>query len=377
MSLMPGRSLIKKASTLAPKIWQGSGHLFREFLFQQLLLFLGLLACGFTAGYLQHGYWPVAEKPFPLAGVQVPIWHLVWMGAWTGFTLALVGQAAGLFALPYTTSVLQFNNPHVSPTMLVLTLFNPVGALLGFRRIGQWNLDLAAAVCAGGFFGGMIGPFIRATVLSNDSVFRGTLGLALTVFAVQLCYRAVFYYRLSGSGFGARLTAVDDRAASEGRPPRFVLATTSRTLWRVAIRFGREERDLSNLALFAAGGGVAVFSSALGIGGGFLLVPIMGMVWRLPIYVIVAATIPYTLALSLAAIFTFDIILPLMGVPAIAPEWSWGLFCAAGGVLGSWVASKTQIYMPEHLLELMLGAATGLCGSLYMLSALVPLPFKL
>jgi uncharacterized protein len=361
---------------VALKVWRCSGHIFRESLVQQLL-FIGLLACGSIAAYLQHGYIPGAEKPFPLAGVQVPIWHLVWMGVWTGYTLALVGQAAGLFALPYTTSVLQFNNPHVSPTMLVLTLFNPVGALLGFRRSGQWNLDLAAAVCAGGLLGGMVGPFIRATVLSNDSAFKGTLGVALTVFGVQLCYRAVLNYRHFGTPFGSRLAAIDDRAGSEGRPARFVLTTTSRTLWRVAIRFGREERDLSNLALFAAGVGVAVFSSALGVGGGFLLVPIMGMVWRLPIYVIVAATIPYTLALSLAGIFTFDIILPLMGAPAIAPEWSWGLFCAAGGVLGSWVASKTQIYMPEHLLQLMLGTLTGLCGCLYVLSALVPLPFKL
>lgn len=79
---------------------------------------------------------------------------------------------------------------------------------------------------------------------------------------------------------------------------------------------------MSNLALFAAGLGVGVFSSALGIGGGFLLVPILGMLWRLPIYVMVAATIPYTVILSLAGIFTYDIILPLAGAPAITPEWS-------------------------------------------------------
>lgn len=116
------------------------------------------------------------------------------MGVWTGYAMALVGQAAGILALPYSTSVLQFSNPHVSPTMLVLTLFNPVGALLGFRRSGQWNLDLAAAVCTGGLLGGMIGPLIRATVLSNDTAFKATLGIALAVFAVQLCYQAVFDY---------------------------------------------------------------------------------------------------------------------------------------------------------------------------------------
>jgi hypothetical protein len=69
--------------------------------------------------------------------------------------------------------------------------------------------------------------------------------------------------------------------------------------------------------------------------------------------------------------------LPLLGTPAIAPEWSWGLFCAAGGVFGSWVASKTQIYMPEHFLGFMLGAVTGVMGCLYVLGAVVSLPFRL
>jgi uncharacterized protein len=151
----------------------------------------------------------------------------------------------------------------------------------------------------------------------------------------------------------------------------------SRALGHLTIRFGDEERRFSNLALFVAGLAVGVFSSALGVGGGFLLVPIFAIGWRLPIYVMVAATIPYTLALSLAGIFTFNVILPLAGTPAIAPEWSWGLFCAAGGVFGSWAASKTQIYIPEHFLGFMLGAVTGVVGCLYVLSAMISLPFAL
>jgi hypothetical protein len=146
-------------------------RIIHEFFGQQLALIAGLLLCGFIAAYLQYGYIPGSSRPFPVAGVRIAVWHLVWMGVWTGYSMALVGQAAGIFALPYSTSVLQFSNPHVTPTMLVLTLFNPVGALLGFRRSGQWNLDLAAAVCAGGVVGGVIGPFLRATVLANGNTF--------------------------------------------------------------------------------------------------------------------------------------------------------------------------------------------------------------
>ena len=38
-----------------------------------------------------------------------------------------------------------------------------------------------------------------------------------------------------------------------------------------------------------------MISSALGVGGGFLLVPIFAALYGLPMYVLVAATIPYVI----------------------------------------------------------------------------------
>ncbi len=348
----------------------------REAIRQQIPMVIMLCVAGFAAAYLQYGYLPGGSRPFPLAGVRVPLWHLVWMGFWTGYTAALVGQAAGIFALPYCTSVLHFHNTHVTPTMLVLTLFNPFGALLGFRRSGQWNLDLAAAVCAGGFVGGVLGPFFRATVLANPDAFDATLGVALALFGLQLSYRALHDYGRVGRVVGWRFIGDEEDSSSDAAPNKFTIQTSFRSISRVSIRFGSEERQFSNGLLFAAGLVVGVFSSALGVGGGFLLVPIFATVWRLPIYIMVAATIPYTVVLSLVAIVTFMFVLPLFGQPSIEPEWSWGLFSAAGGVFGSWWASKTQLYVPEHFLGLMLGVITGLAGILYVLSASDLLPFS-
>jgi uncharacterized protein len=336
---------------------------------QQIPIIATLLAAGFVSAYLQHGYLPGVDRPFPLAGVRVPIWHLIWMGMWTGYITALVGQAAGIFALPYSTSVLQFDNPHVTPTMLVLTLFNPIGALLGFRRGGQWNLDLAAAVCAGGLVGGLIGPFVRATVLADPDAFRATLGAALVLFGLQLCYRAIHNYSRFGRRLGRSFLEKSEGKRESSRRAEIAIETTLRSFWRIRIRFGSEERQLSNIRLFVVGLGVGIFSSALGVGGGFLLVPIFAIAWRLPIYIMVAATIPYTLVLSLAGILTFIFVLPLTGTPAVDPEWSWGFFSAAGGVFGSWCASKNQIHVPEHFLALFLGSVTGLVGLLYVLNA--------
>lgn len=179
--------------------------LFKEFLVEQMPLIIGVLGLGFAAAYLQHGFLPRADVAFPLAGVRVSIWHLIWMGFWAGYTMAIVGET---------------------------------------------------------------------------------------------------------------------------------------------------------------GAGVGVISAALGVGGGFLLVPIFAAVYGLPMYVLVAATIPFVIVLSAVGLFTYGVILPAVVGTAIAPEWAWGLFAATGGILGSWCAAKTQRFVPEHSLKLMLGGITGIAGIL-------------
>lgn len=335
--------------------------MWREFWHQQVPIVIALLAAGFAAAYLQHGFLPGSERAFPLAGVRVPIWHVVWMGAWTGYTMALVGEASGIFALPYSMSVLQFGNAHVTPTTQLLTFLNPVGALLGFRRSGQWNLDFAKWVCVGGAAGGLLGPFLRLTVFSEPKPFQLLVGLMLAFVGMHLFYEAVMRPKTAAPGSaGARR-----------------IETVEKRHWRTVIRYGEASWSLSNGALFLTGAGVGTIASALGVGGGFLLVPIFAAYFRLPMYVLVAATIPFVIVLSAVGLFTYSVIMPAIASVAIQPELAWGLFAAAGGSFGSWCAAKTQRWVPEHLLKLMLGGVTGVAGALYVMNFFVPLPFRL
>ncbi|HEX9419124.1 MAG TPA: hypothetical protein VGA81_08715, partial [Methylomirabilota bacterium] len=72
-----------------------------ELLCEQAPIITAVLITGVAASYLQHGFLVGGERPFPLAGVAVPLWHLLWLGFWTGYTMALVGEATGIFSLPY------------------------------------------------------------------------------------------------------------------------------------------------------------------------------------------------------------------------------------------------------------------------------------
>jgi hypothetical protein len=209
----------------------------REFLTEQLPLILVVLGAGLAAAYLQHGFLPGGDRAFPLAGVEVPIWHLVWMGFWTGYTMAVVGEAAGIFALPYQMSVLQFVSAHVTPTTQLVTFLNPFGALFGFRRAGQWNLDLALWVCLGGVVGGLIGPFIRLTVLAQTKPFTFVVGLALLFTGIHLCFasRKGFLKTVPSDGIEARFAAerASRREAGCCRP-----ASQPGSAWRQSRRDG-------------------------------------------------------------------------------------------------------------------------------------------
>ena len=356
----------------------------REFFAEQLPLIILTFAAGIAAAYLQHGILPGGDVAFPIAGVRIPIWHLVWMGAWTGYTLALVGEASGIFALPYTMSVLQFSSPSVTPTTQLLTLFNPLGALFGFRRNRQWNLDFALWVCVGGATGALIGPFVRLTWLSDVKPFTFVVGLALVFVGGHLCVAATrgFLSRHSGGGIDARFRAeaIAQRTAGRapaGVPPGTPIETVSKGGDRITLEFWGESWTVRPSALFVIGFGVGIISSALGVGGGFLLVPILTALYGLPMYVVVAATIPYVIVLSLVALITYSGIMPAITGVTIAPEWAWGLFAAAGGIFGSWAAAKTQRFVPEYSLKVMLGAITGIAGVLYVLDMFVELPFRL
>ncbi len=116
------------------------------------------------------------------------------MGFWTGYILGLVGEASGIFSLPYTISILRFDSMAVSPTSLITTFINPFGALLGYWRGNQWNFDFARWLCIGALLGSPIGPFIRVYWLQDPEPFKMIIGSALFIMAVHLWLQITPWY---------------------------------------------------------------------------------------------------------------------------------------------------------------------------------------
>ena len=378
-------SASSELTTVAVPALSPRPSLWTEFLRDQAPIIVTVLILGAAASYLQHGFLVGGERPFPLAGVAVPLWHLLWLGFWTGYTMALVGEATGIFSLPYAMSILRFDNIHVSPTNLVITVINPLGALLGFRRAGQWNLDFALWPCMGALIGSQTGPFIRVKYLSNPVPFKALVGLALFWLGAHLVWEITPWYlrkRDAQRRFVEQFRARAKALATAGRLPSGIpegarIRTLERSWRRIRIGFLDQEWTLSVPVLFALGLGVGVVASTLGVGGGFLMTPLLVTLFKLPIYVIVAATIPFVMVQSVVGLFSYMVVVPALTGHYDPPEWAFGLFAAAPAVFGAWLAAKTQRFVPESSLKLVAGVITGLGGLLYLINYVVPLPFRI
>ena len=359
--------------------WQGH-PLLKEFCQEQLPLISGVFLAALAASYWQAGYIPGADRIFFVAGIKVPLWHLIWMGFWTGYIMGLIGEASGIFSLPYTMSILQFDSVAVSPTSLITTFINPFGALLGYRKGGQWNLDLARWLCVGAVLGSPLGPYIRVHWLKDPEPFKMVLGWGLLTMAAYLWIQVTPWY-LGRTRRQQAFKEKFDRTLENGDtlgglPKDFKIVTVKKTWKTVRIEYWGEEQSFNVPAMLVIGFGVGVVASTLGVGGGFILVPIMVTVFEVPLYVLVAATIPFVITLSVTGLFSYVLTQMFLTGTSIAPDWGFGLFTACGALLGAWAASKTQKLIPEKQLKLMLGTVTGLVGFYYVIDYFWTMPFK-
>ena len=359
--------------------------LLREFLRDQVPMIVVVFGLGLLTAHLQYGFIPGGDIAFPIAGVRVPLWHLIWMGFWTGYLMAIVGEASGIFSLPYSMSVLDFTSVSVSPTSLITTFLNPFGALFGYWRGKQWNLDLAMWLCLGAILGSPIGPFIRVYWLRDPVPFKAIIGLVLFGMSVHLWIQTTSWYlqrttrqREFKERFDKMMQArLADGEAPSGLPTDFSIDTEERSWKRLTISFWGERQSFSVMALVGIGFVVGIVASALGVGGGFMLVPIMVSFYGLPMYVLVAGTIPFVIVLSITGLISYTVTVPMLTGASTSPDWSFGLFVATGAIFGAWLGSKTQKYIPEIYLKNMLGAITGVVGILYMANYFWSFPFKI
>jgi uncharacterized membrane protein YfcA len=213
------------------------------------------------------------EVYLPIAEMSLNLFALLGIGGAVGFLSGLFGVGGGFLLTPLMIMI--GLPPAVAAasgsTQMVATASS---AAFAHWRLGNVDFKMGLVTLAGGVAGGSLGvqlvSLLRAAG-SFDFVMRllyvvllGGVGAAMFLEALQALRR--------GRGEAAA-------AVAEATERRFYQAC-GRLPWRT--RFERSDLETSVLFPFAIGAGVGVLSALLGVGGGFIMVPAMIYLIRMP-----------------------------------------------------------------------------------------------
>ncbi|MEU0414537.1 sulfite exporter TauE/SafE family protein [Streptomyces griseorubiginosus] len=236
---------------------------------------------------------------------------------------APVGVSGAVFLLPVQLSVFGVPNPAITPTNLLFNVVAGPGALWRYRHHRAQHGDLTRRLVLGTLPGVVLGAVIRVFALPGPDVFRLLIAVLLLPLGLWLCLRT--------------LAPSHHRPLPSGELP---------------------PRTLTGLAL-----AVGVIGGLYGIGGGSLLGPILAG-RGLPVARVAPAALAATFTTSVVGAAAYAL-LSLASSADVAPDWSLGLACGTGGLIGGYLGARLQPHLPERALRLLLGVLAAALGALY------------
>lgn len=280
----------------------------------------------------------------PIAEMSVNIWLLLGMGAAVGFLSGLVGVGGGFMMTPLLIFL------GVPPAVAVGTGSAQVvassvsGALAQYQR-GNVDVKMGTVLLAGGLAGTLIGVEV-VRVLRRMGQFDLVLSLA---------YLALL-------GIVGALMMVESLSAirkvrAGGRP---LTRRASEHVWvhglPLKMRFRRSKLYISALPPFAIGAFVGFLAAIMGIGGGFIVVPALIYLLRMPTSIAVGTSL-FQITFVAAAATVLQATLNQTVDLALA------VLLILGGVIGAQLGSAASDKVQGEHLRLLLATLILLVGA--------------
>lgn len=257
---------------------------------------------------------------------------LLAIGFVTGIGSGLLGVGGGFILVPLLSAVGVPLHAIVSATLVYILGTSIAGALRHLRQ-GTADWRLGVPLMAGAATTAAVGSF--ASVSLPDR-FLELLFVAIT-FAALLLFNV------------ERAPAPAERGAE---PCRFALV-------RAQVAGGHQYVYVVHLPGAAlVGAGIGLITGILGIGGGFLMVPMLVALLRIPLPIAIGTSLLSILAAALTGIVTQWTLLGL--------DWRLVTPLVLAGVIGAQVGARLVVWLPRARLRLLYnGLLAG--ATLYML----------
>ena len=294
---------------------------------------------------------PGAPKPNPIIGL---LWAI-----WVGWIFSTVGAFGGIMAgvghitifglANYAKSFKKTNpalNKFLTDTIRVSNMFL-VGLSALVSTINYWKMKRIVAPLAIALAIGAVGGAVGIAELTAGKIslkaYIGYFGLAVFAVAGFMWYGTTERARAKRKAAREAAKRFEEAAKKGGEAEgvkivKFGLTECVFTFYGVEFRF--------NPIVAALGGFViAIIAVFLGIGGGFLLVPFMTDIVKLPMFIVAGTSAFVVLIKMIVGISTYmflkgvQVWWPLVGTELI------GIF------IGSMIGPRTQKYIPDIWLK--------------------------
>jgi uncharacterized membrane protein YfcA len=225
----------------------------------------------------------------PIAELTVNMLLFLGMGGAVGFISGMFGVGGGFLLTP----LLIFTG--VSPAVAVATVTPQIvasstSAAISYWRRRQIDIKMTALLGAGGLFGSAAGVFLFSALRSVGQL---DLIIALSYVAFLGFIGTIMLRESARTLWRAR-----SGRAAHSRPPghhNWIHGLPLKT------RFRRSKLYVSVIPIVALGGGIGLLGSVLGLGGGFIMVPALIYLLRVPTNVVIGTSLAYTLVTMAAA----------------------------------------------------------------------------
>jgi len=279
---------------------------------------------------------------FPISHVKTSIIIPPLVSFIISYLCAAGGISGAFLLLPFQVSVLKFTTPSVSATNHLFNVFAIPFGVYRYWKEKRFFYPLTLIIILGTLPGVFIGYFLRISFFEELKRFKLLVGLVLFIICVRLIYE--FF-------------AVKKETKFSKEPPKVLVFN-----WKsLEFTYSQETFKVNSFIITILAFVIGIIGGIYGIGGGALMAPILLAFFRLPAYVFAGATLAGTCITSV-----FGVIIFTLG--GHQPDWLLGLLFGIGGALGLYLGAKTQKYMPQRLIRVIITLAVFFISVRYIIS---------
>jgi uncharacterized membrane protein YfcA len=218
------------------------------------------------------------ELYLPIAEMPVNIWFMIGLGAAVGFLSGMFGVGGGFILTPF----LMFLG--IPPAVAVATqstqiVASSVSGVLTHFRGGTVDFKMGGVLLIGGFIGSIAG-----ILLFNALKAAGQIDLFIALSYV------IFLGSIGGLMFWESLGALRHGGSTVGASRRGPGAHTWIHFLPLKMRFHRSKLYISVIPPIMLGFIIGLLSVVMGVGGGFIMVPAMIYLLRMPTAVVIGTS---------------------------------------------------------------------------------------